>query len=680
MVKEEKKKKKNESYDAGQITILEGLAPVRKRPGMYIGSTGPRGLHHLVYEVIDNAIDEAIAGYCNEIILEFLPDDLVRVSDNGRGIPVDIHKQMGYSALEVVMTKLHAGAKFGYGAYKVSGGLHGVGVSAVNALSSYLKAEVKRDGKIWMQEYKIGKPLDKVKAVGLSKENGTVITFRPDTEIFDKIEFNWQETLSHIRQQAYLTTGIKVIIFDKREADNPQSYTFYFEGGVSSFVRHLNRTNETAHPNIFYIKKELNDVFVEIALQYTSDYKETVLGFANNIYTPEGGTHIIGLRTALTRTINNFARGKQYLKEKDKNLSGDDVREGLTAVVSVRIVDPQFEGQTKAKLGNSEVRSAVDSIFSVAFKEFLEEQPKDGQAIVGKCILAANARQAAKNARETVLRKGVLDSLTLPGKLADCSSREPAESEIYIVEGDSAGGSCKIGRDRHYQAILPLRGKILNVERARLDKILANKELKSLIIAIGTNIGEQFNIEKIRYHKIILMADADSDGMHIKTLLLTFFYRYFPILIQHGYIYVAQPPLYRIQSGKIKKYVYSDEEKNEFLAKLNKSHSSDNKKINQSGFITKKIGESKEEIEEENSKESIKTPKINIQRYKGLGEMNPEELFNTTMDPKNRVLKRVEIGDISAADEIFDILMGKDVAPRKRFIETHAKGVKNLDI
>ena len=672
MVKEIKKKKKNDNYGASQITVLEGLAPVRKRPGMYIGTTGPRGLRHLVYEVVDNAIDEAIAGYCKEITIEFLSDDLVRVSDNGRGIPVDIHKQMGCSALEVVMTKLHAGAKFGYGAYKVSGGLHGVGVSAVNALSSYLRAEVRRDGKIWMQEYNIGKPLAKVKTIGPTKENGTTITFRPDIEIFKKIEFNWQEILSHIRQQAYLTTGIKIIISDQREGKNAKIYTFYFEGGVSSFVRHLNRTNETSHPNIFYIKKELNDVFVEIALQYTNDYKETVLGFANNIYTPEGGTHIIGLRTALTRTINNFAREKQYLKDKDKNLSGDDVREGLTAVVSIRIVDPQFEGQTKAKLGNSEVRSVIDSVFSKAFKEFLEEQPKDAQAIVGKCILAANARRAAKSARETVLRKGVLDSLTLPGKLADCSSKEPAKSELYIVEGDSAGGSCKIGRDRHYQAILPLRGKILNVERARLDKILANKELKSLIIAIGTNIGEQFNIEKLRYHKIILMADADSDGMHIETLLLTFFYRYFPVLIQKGHIYVAQPPLYRIQSGKTMEYVYSDEEKNELLAKLNKSHSSAKKKIDQGGFTIKKIGETKEKAET--------GVKVNIQRYKGLGEMNPEELFNTTMDPQNRILKRVEIGDISAADEIFDILMGKDVAPRKRFIETHAKGVKNLDI
>jgi DNA gyrase subunit B len=488
------KKTGEENYDAGQITLLEGLAPVRKRPGMYIGSTGPRGLHHLVYEVVDNAIDEAIAGHCQEIVLELLPDELVRVSDNGRGIPVDIHKQTGSSALEVVMTKLHAGAKFGHGAYKVSGGLHGVGVSAVNALSSYLKAEVRRDGKIWQQEYEKGVPLAKVKAVGETKEKGTTITFRPDVEIFGKIEFNWQEILSHIRQQAYLTKGIKVVALDKRSEDSPQSYVFYFDGGVSSFVRHLNRNNEVIHPNIFYVKKEIDDVFVEVALQYTSDYRQNVLGFANNIYTLEGGTHVVGLRTGLTRTLNSFAREKSYLKEKDNNLSGDDVREGLTAVVSVRIVEPQFEGQTKAKLGNSEVRSVVDSVFSNAFKDFLEEEPKDAQAIIGKCILAANARRAAKNARETVLRKGVLDSLALPGKLADCSAKDPQISELYIVEGDSAGGSCKIGRDRNYQAILPLRGKILNVERARLNKIFSNKELKSLIIDLGNNIGEDFNI------------------------------------------------------------------------------------------------------------------------------------------------------------------------------------------
>jgi DNA gyrase subunit B len=674
------KKTREESYNAGQITLLEGLAPVRKRPGMYIGSTGPRGLHHLVYEVVDNAIDEAIAGYCQEIVLELLPDGLVRVSDDGRGIPVDIHKQTGRSALEVVMTKLHAGAKFGHGAYKVSGGLHGVGVSAVNALSSYLCAEVRRDGKVWRQEYEKGVPLSAVKVVGETKGKGTTITFRPDVEIFEKVEFNWQEILSHIRQQAYLTKGVKIISLDKRNEDSLQSYAFYFDGGVSSFVRHLNRNNEVAHPNIFYVKKEVDDVFVEVALQYTADYRQNILGFANNIYTLEGGTHVVGLRTGLTRTLNSFAREKSYLKEKDKNLSGDDVREGLTAVVSVRIVEPQFEGQTKAKLGNSEVRSVVDSVFSNAFKDFLEEQPKDAQAIIGKCILAANARRAAKNVRETILRKGVLDSLALPGKLADCSSRDPEISELYIVEGDSAGGSCKVGRDRRYQAILPLRGKILNVERARLNKIFSNKELKSLIIALGTNIGEEFDIKKLRYHKIILMADADSDGMHIKTLLLTLFYRYFPELIQQGHIYVAQPPLYRIDYKGKTKYVYSDEERNNFLAKINLEKQPEKK---EGGFTVKKIKESPGETtedKEDNLAEIKRNNKINIQRYKGLGEMNPEELFRTTMDPENRILKQVEVNDIAATDEIFDILMGKDVAPRKKFIQTHAKGVQNLDI
>jgi DNA gyrase subunit B len=674
------KKTREESYNAGQITLLEGLAPVRKRPGMYIGSTGPRGLHHLVYEVVDNAIDEAIAGYCQEIVLELLPDGLVRVSDDGRGIPVDIHKQTGRSALEVVMTKLHAGAKFGHGAYKVSGGLHGVGVSAVNALSSYLCAEVRRDGKVWRQEYEKGVPLSAVKVVGETKGKGTTITFRPDVEIFEKVEFNWQEILSHIRQQAYLTKGVKIISLDKRNEDSLQSYAFYFDGGVSSFVRHLNRNNEVAHPNIFYVKKEVDDVFVEVALQYTADYRQNILGFANNIYTLEGGTHVVGLRTGLTRTLNSFAREKSYLKEKDKNLSGDDVREGLTAVVSVRIVEPQFEGQTKAKLGNSEVRSVVDSVFSNAFKDFLEEQPKDAQAIIGKCILAANARRAAKNVRETILRKGVLDSLALPGKLADCSSRDPEISELYIVEGDSAGGSCKVGRDRRYQAILPLRGKILNVERARLNKIFSNKELKSLIIALGTNIGEEFDIKKLRYHKIILMADADSDGMHIKTLLLTLFYRYFPELIQQGHIYVAQPPLYRIDYKGKTKYVYSDEERNNFLAKINLEKQPEKK---EGGFTVKKIKESPGETtedKEDNLAEIKRNNKINIQRNKGLGEMNPEELFRTTMDPENRILKQVEVNDIAATDEIFDILMGKDVAPRKKFIQTHAKGVQNLDI
>ncbi|MBU4369719.1 DNA gyrase subunit B [Patescibacteria group bacterium] len=505
-----KKKSTKDTYGAKHITVLEGLAPVRKRPAMYIGSTGSRGLHHMIFEVTDNGIDEAIGGFCNELEVELLPKNQVRVSDNGRGIPVDIHKPTGRSALEVVMTKLHAGGKFGDSAYKVSGGLHGVGVSVVNALSIYLKAEVKREGKLWMQEYKQGKPLKKVRAVGLAKGTGTIITFEPDLEVFDKIEFDWEKIISHLRQQAYLTQGIKIKIYDKREKDSTKSHTFYFEGGISSFVRYLNRGNSPRQSKIFHIRKDNNDISVEIAFQYTDDYKEILLGFANNIYTPEGGTHVVGFRTALTRILNNYAREKKYLKEKDKNLTGDDVREGLTAVISVRLVNPQFEGQTKTKLGNNEARSAVDTVFSNALKIFLEENPRDGEAMVGKCLLAARAREAARTAREAVLRKGVLDSLALPGKLADCSSKEAEKCELYIVEGDSAGGSCKMGRDRNFQAILPLRGKVLNVERARLDKILANQELKSLVIALGTNIGEQFDISKLRYHKIIIMADADS--------------------------------------------------------------------------------------------------------------------------------------------------------------------------
>lgn len=669
VTKKSVKSKKISDYSAKQITVLEGLAPVRKRPAMYIGSTGKSGLHHLIWECVDNGIDEAIGGFCDELEIELLPKNQVRISDNGRGIPVDIHKPSGKSALEVVMTKLHAGGKFGDSAYKVSGGLHGVGVSVVNALSIYLKAEVKREGKLWMQEYKQGKPLKKVRAVGPAKGTGTIITFEPDSEIFDKIEFDWERIISHLRQQAYLTQGIKIKVHDKRIEDLSKSHTFYFEGGISSFVRYLNRGNSLRQSKIFHIKKDNNDVLVEIAFQYTDDYKEILLGFANNIYTPEGGMHVIGFRTALTRVLNSYAREKKYLKEKDKNLTGDDVREGLTVVISVRLVNPQFEGQTKAKLGNNEARSAVDTVFSTALKNFLEENPHDAEAMIGKCLLAARARQAARTAREAVLRKGVLDSLALPGKLADCSSKEPEKCELYIVEGDSAGGSCKMGRDRNFQAILPLRGKVLNVERARLDKILANQELKSLVIALGTNIGEQFDISKLRYHKIIIMADADSDGMHIRTLLLTFFYRYFLDLIKQGYIYIARPPLYRLKSGKIVQYVYSEEEKDEILKrKTIKSQSKDK------GFKVKQIG--KEEKEEGLEK----VTGISIQRYKGLGEMNPEELFKTTMDPAGRILMKVEIVDAAKTDEIFEILMGREVESRKRFIQTHARGVKNLDV
>ena len=637
----EKNSKAAKEYGAKQITVLEGLAPVRKRPAMYIGSTGSQGLHHLIWECLDNAIDEALGGFCNEVIIELLTDNQIKISDNGRGIPVDIHKSTGKSALEVVLTKLHAGGKFENQAYKVSGGLHGVGVSVVNALSSYLRAEVRRDGKIYMQEYKKGDPQRNVKVVGKTQETGTTILFQPDPEIFPKIEFNQSSIINHLRQQAYLTKGVKIIFAD--QTIQPFSnYQFYFEGGIISYVRHLNRTNTTKQENIFYVEKELNDVNVEIALQYVDEFKETVFSFANNINNPEGGTHLVGFRTALTRVINSYARGKGYLKEKDENLSGDDTREGLTAVISVKVRDPQFEGQTKSKLGNTEVRPIVDTVFSESFSAYLEEHPKDAEAIIGKSILAARARQAARAARETVLRKGILDGLSLPGKLSDCSSKNPEESELFIVEGDSAGGSCKQGRDRKFQAILPLRGKILNVEKSRLDKMLANNEVKSLIIAMGTNIGEQFDITNLRYQRIIIMTDADVDGSHIRTLLLTLYYRYFPDIIKKGYLYIAQPPLFRMQMGKKVEYIFSDQKKDQLLKEWK--------------------------------------DQVNIQRYKGLGEMNPEQLWDTTMNPATRTMRQVNIEDIEKADEIFETLMGSEVEPRKKFIQTHAKNVKNLDI
>ncbi len=647
------KKKEIEEYKAKQITVLEGLEPVRKRPAMYIGSTGEEGLHHLIWEVVDNSIDEAMAGYADEIIVELLPEDRIRVTDNGRGIPVDIHKPTRKSALEVVMTKLHAGAKFGQTAYKVAGGLHGVGVSVVNALSMWFKAEVKREGKTWIQEYRKGVPLKKVKAIGKTRERGTTITFQPDPAIFPKIEFSWRKILDHLRQQAYLTKGVKIIVKDLRKQGKEINYQFYFEGGIISYVRHLNRNLIPRHETVFYLEKEGNGIKAEIALQYTDEYTETIFAFANNIYNPEGGSHLVGFRTALTRTLNNFARQRGYLKEKEENLSGEDVREGLTAVISVKVREPQFEGQTKSKLGNPEVRPIIESFFSEVLGFFLEEHPKEAEAIIAKCLLASRARQAAKIARESVLRKGALEGLTLPGKLADCSSREPRESELFIVEGDSAGGSAKQSRDRFFQAILPLRGKILNVERTRLDKMLINNEIKSLIIALGTNIGEQFNIDDLRYHRIIIMTDADIDGSHIRTLLLTLFYRYFLEIITKGYLYIAQPPLYRIQKGKETVYVYDEKEKHEILKKMAQ-------------------GKEVQKLEEISG--------INIQRYKGLGEMNPSQLWETTMDPKARTIKQVTIEDAEKADEIFEILMGAEVAPRKKFIQTHAKLVKNLDI
>jgi len=671
------------SYSAKNISILEGLEAVRKRPGMYIGSTGVSGLHHMIWEVVDNGFDEAMAGYCTHVEIELLPDHWVSVKDDGRGIPVDIHPKKKVSALEIVMTTLHAGGKFGEegSGYKVSGGLHGVGVSVVNALSTDLKAIIHRDKKEWIQEYIRGKPVKKVRAIGTSRDTSTTIIFHPDNSIFDTLDFSWKTIIEHLRQQTYLTKGVHVIVTDKRsdeerEAD-PSSpnvvnatYQFYFEGGIASYIKHINKNKEPKNENIFYVEKQLDDIAVEIALQYTDDYSESLFAFANNITNPDGGMHVAGFRVALTRTLNSYARNKEIIKEKDHNLSGEDVREGLTAIISVKIPDPQFEGQTKSKLGNPEVKPAVENIFSDAFMIFLEEHPRDAEAILSKCLLAAKARNAAKIARESVLRKSALEGFTLPGKLADCSSRDATISELYIVEGDSAGGSAKQGRDRETQAILPLRGKVLNVERARLDKIIANNELKSLIIALGTNIGEMFDISKLRYHHIIIMTDADVDGAHIRTLLLTLFFRYFIEIINQGHLYIAQPPLYSVKEGKVMKWIYNEE----ILEQYKKE-----KGISDEDIEDPEENENGEENEEETTKK-INKKKLNIQRYKGLGEMNPDQLWDTTMDPGSRVMKQITIEDAEKASEIFDILMGKEVAPRRKFIQTHAKSVKNLDI
>ncbi len=664
------------SYSAESITVLEGLDPVRKRPGMYIGSTSSAGLHHLIWEIVDNSIDEAMAGFANEITTILLPDGLVSVTDNGRGIPVDIHKTTKVSALETIMTTLHAGGKFGGGGYKVSGGLHGVGASVVNALSIYAKAEVHKDGKVWVQEYAQGVPKKKVAPIGPSKKTGTTITFKPDPSIFEDLEFNWGKILDRLRQQAYLNKGIKLHLIDQREGHSQKSFMFYFEGGIKTYVKSLHRNSTVKNETIFYTDKEVNDSRVEIALQYNDGFNENVLAFANNIINPGGGTHLVGFRTALTRTLNTYARNHNLIREKDENLTGDDVREGLTAIISVKLGDPQFEGQTKDKLGNAEIKTNVEQVMGDAFTTFLEEHPREAESIIAKCVLTAQARLAARTARATILRKGALEGMTLPGKLADCSSRKPEESELYIVEGDSAGGSAKQGRDRGFQAILPLRGKILNVERARLDKMLANNEIKNLVIALGTNIDDQFDITKLRYHRIIIMTDADVDGAHIRTLLLTLFFRHFNELVKDGYLYIAQPPLYQIKKGTTVKYAYSDEEKTSIIAEFSK------------GVAAAEIVESPADedgeidpdaaTEEENPK--VKAAKISIQRYKGLGEMNPGQLWETTMDPKTRLMKRVQIDDAVAASETFEMLMGGDVAPRKHFIQTHAKKVENLDI
>jgi len=672
-------KTKKSSYNADSITVLEGLDPVRKRPGMYIGSTSSTGLHHLIWEVVDNGFDEAMAGYADKITVTLLNDGYVEVTDNGRGIPVEKHKATGLSALETVLTKLHAGGKFGGNGYKVSGGLHGVGVSVVNALSEHLKAEVYRDGKIWEQEYIIGKPTKKIKAIGTTKKTGgTTITFKPDKTIFNETEFNWGTILDHLRQQTYLNKGVTLTILDKRKDHRKKDYTFYFEGGIKSYVKSLNRNKTPKHETIFYVDKDINDSKVEVALQYNDEYNEITMPFANTIYNPEGGTHVAGFRTALTRTINSYARNQKILKEKEENLTGEDVREGLTAIISVKLTDPQFEGQTKGKLGNAEMKTYVEQIFGEAFSIFLEEHPKEAEAIVGKCILSSQARIAARTARATILRKGALDGMTLPGKLADCSSRKAEDCELYIVEGDSAGGSAKQGRDRKFQAILPLRGKILNVERARLDKMLANNEIKNLVIALGTNIDDQLDIEKLRYNRVIIMTDADVDGAHIRTLLLTLFFRHFTELVSQGHLYVAQPPLYQIKKGTTFKYAYTEEEK----AKIIKEFGGTEEDVTENPIE----GEDEVEETEEEAEEKIvadvkaRTGKINIQRYKGLGEMNPDQLWETTMNPETRIMSQVTVEDAAKANEVFDMLMGTDVAPRKNFIQTHAKKVQNLDI
>ncbi len=681
------KEEKKGHYGADEISVLEGLEPVRKRPGMYIGTTGPEGLHHLIWEIFDNSRDEAMGGFCNDIEVVLLPGNRIRVADNGRGIPVDVHKKTKVSALETVMTTLHAGGKFGGEGYKVSGGLHGVGASVVNALSIYCRAEVHRDGGKHAQEYSQGKKKSAVKKIGTSKLHGTIITFEPDVEIFKDIKFDWHTVVAHIRQQAYLVKGLRISIIDARAWDNSKglneedvfyfrelelevpSVTFYFEGGLTSLVKYYNKFQKPIQDHIFYVEKEQDGVGVEIALQYVDDIVDRIFPFANNIYTAEGGTHVTGFKTALTRTLNTYCKKNEMMKESEGGFTGDDVLEGLTVVISVKLREIQFEGQTKGKLGSMEAQGAVATVFGEAFTSFLEENPDEAKAIINKSILALKARKAAKAAKDSVLRKGALEGMTLPGKLADCQSKSAEESELFLVEGDSAGGSAKQGRDRRTQAILPLRGKILNVERARIDKMLASKEVRALVIAMGTSIGDTFDISKVRYHKIIIATDADVDGSHIRTLLLTLFYRYFREVIDAGYIYIAQPPLYKIKKGKEIHYAYTDDEKMKIVGKG----------AEVSEIQEVESGEPAEEGEEEPEEVAKKANKIHIQRFKGLGEMNPEELWETTMDPANRVLKRVDIADAEEANKVFDILMGSEVPPRKSFIQSNAK-LAEIDI
>ncbi|MFZ6026922.1 MAG: DNA topoisomerase (ATP-hydrolyzing) subunit B [Chloroflexota bacterium] len=632
------------SYDASSIQVLEGLEAVRRRPGMYVGGTDIKALHHLIYEVVDNSIDEALAGACTRIEVIIHPDQSVTVTDNGRGIPVDLHPQMKRSALEVVMTVLHAGGKFGGGGYKVSGGLHGVGVSAVNALSEWCEVRVQREGQLYFQRYQRGVPQAPVEAIGKSdlKKTGTRTTFKFDPEIFKgDLEFKFETLVQRFREMAFVTRGVTIYLLDER---SEREMTFYFEGGVTSFVRYLNRNRDLIHP-VVHAEKEVDGITIDAAIQYTDAYADSVYAFANTINTIDGGTHLTGLRSAITRTVNDYARKSGLLKDNDPNFTGDDTREGLTAIISVKHPDPQFESQTKVKLMNPEVQTLAQQIVGEAFSTFMEENPSAARAIVSKCLTSARARDAAKKARDLVIRKSALESLTLPGKLADCSERDAQKTELYIVEGDSAGGSAKQGRDRHFQAILPLRGKIMNTERARLDKILASNEVKALISALGTGIGDGFDLSGLRYNRVIIMTDADVDGSHIRTLLLTFFFRYMQKLVEDGHLYIAQPPLYRLAHRNQVRYAYTEADRERVLKEMN-------------------VGEDK----------------VNMQRYKGLGEMNPDQLWDTTMDPNNRTLLLVTIDDAAEADRTFDMLMGSAVPPRRKFIQTHARDVRNLDV
>nr|WP_306895142.1 DNA topoisomerase (ATP-hydrolyzing) subunit B [Salibacterium salarium] len=632
------------SYDENQIQVLEGLEAVRKRPGMYIGTTSSRGLHHLVWEIVDNSIDEAMGGYCDQIFITVEQDNSITVQDNGRGVPVGIQKKMGRPAVEVIMTVLHAGGKFGGGGYKVSGGLHGVGASVVNALSEMLEIEIHRDGEVYYQNYERGVPQQDVQTIGTTEKSGTKIHFKPDGLIFDDItEFDYDTLSTRLRELAFLNKGLRISFEDKREEDI-ETIEYFYEGGIASFVEYLNRQKDPLHEPPIFIEGERDEIQVEIALQYNTTFTSNMYSFANNINTHEGGSHESGFKTGLTRVINDYARKHSLFKENDPNLIGDDVREGLTAIISAKIPDPQFEGQTKTKLGNSEVRTVTDSLFTEYFSRFMAENPDTAKQIVEKGLMASRARDAAKKARELTRRKNALEVSSLPGKLADCSSNDPSISEIYIVEGDSAGGSAKQGRDRHFQAILPLRGKILNVEKARLDKILANNEIRTIITALGTGIGDEFDIEKARYHRVIIMTDADVDGAHIRTLLLTFFYRFMRPLIESGYVYIAQPPLYKITQGKTVRYAYVENELNQVLSELPEQ------------------------------------PKPGYQRYKGLGEMNPTQLWETTMDPEARSVLQVNLEDAMKADEIFETLMGDRVEPRRDFIQENAHYVQNLDV